>query len=233
MNYILTVVSIILASNLFSTVVIVPELNSIEKENFILFGEAFNDEVPLCKTIVKLKEKFNLTMAVETGTYDGRTTRFFESIFDRVDTFECNKEMFDQAILKSNHKHASNYHLGNSGEMLVDVLKDATGERILFYLDAHWGTYWPLRDEFKQIIQYNKDNCIIMIDDIKVPGHKEIGYDRYGSAECSYEYVKDLVDELFTGYKVYFLITTKFHRGKLLIIPDSYSMGNELTVDDF
>lgn len=172
-------------------------------------------------------------MAVETGTYDGRTTRFFESIFDRVDTFECNKDMFNQAVSKSSHKYTSNYHLGNSGMMLVDVLKNVTSERILFYLDVHWGAYWPLRDELKQITQYNKDNCIKMIDDVKVPGHKEIGYDRYNETECSYEYVKDLLDELFSGYKVYFLIANKFFRGKLLIIPDSYTINNELTENDF
>lgn len=55
MNYLLTVFSITLVSNLFSTVVMLPELNNIESKYFILYSKAFNTEIELCKTIVKLK----------------------------------------------------------------------------------------------------------------------------------------------------------------------------------
>lgn len=231
--YSLITLTILIITNLFSNVIIIPELDSRDKEDFMIFKGAFNNEEQFCKSVVKLMEKFNLTMAVETGSNVGLTTKFFESIFNRVDAFEINKVWLDYSISNSRPKCMSNYHLGNSGDILIDVLNNVRDERIFFYLDAHWGSYWPLRDEIKQITYHFKDNCILMIDDVKVPGYNEINYDNYNGMECSYEYVKDLIDELFTGYKVYFLITQKKFRGKLLIIPDSYSLGKELTGDDF
>lgn len=72
---------------------------------------------------------------------------------------------------------------------------DAT-HNCFFYLDAHWGEYWPLRDEIKQILRLSR--FVISIDDFKVPGHREFGYDSYGGKDCCWAYVKDL----FSGKKV-------------------------------
>lgn len=231
-----------------ATVFQVPDLNKEEKVRYKEFihvlGDsvdeyrkkiALNSEYELCKAIDIIKDKFTLTRAVETGTYYGSTTLFFSTIFDQVDTFDVSNEYL--AIAKPRFAERENISVYNesSGTGIQKLLKsiDLENERVFFYLDAHWGRYWPLRDEINQIARHLKDNCIIMIDDIKVPGWPKIGYDKYGRMECSYEYVKDLMKDLFTSHKVYYFITNKEHRGKLLLVPDSYLDGKELTIEDF
>ena len=134
---------------LFKSVITVPKLSDTERKDFQVFSRSFNGEIDFCRSIARLKDRFKLTMTVETGTNYGYTTRFLESIFKKIDTFEINKERFNSAVARSTNKNLSNYHSGNSGEILVDVLKDVPSKRILFYLDPHWGSYWPLRDEIK------------------------------------------------------------------------------------
>ncbi|MCH9617126.1 MAG: hypothetical protein SP4CHLAM5_04780 [Chlamydiia bacterium] len=227
----------------FGSVIKVPNLTPTEKEHYKDYcydyknreenKYVFNSEYELCKSVEMLKERFNLSVAVESGSFMGGTTNFLSSIFPRVDSFEINEKYIDAAKIRFKDQPNVYIHGEDSGKMLGDLLSKLPVERIFFYLDAHWGEYWPLRDEIKQITEHCKDNCIVMIDDVRVPGNDKIGYDTYQDRICGYEYVKDVVDELFTSYKVYHLITEREHRGKLLLIPDSYTDGIELTRADF
>ena len=172
---------------------------------------------------------FDLDSIIETGTFKGKTTDFFADVFDIVHTYEINRE-YARAYKKPGNVKL---FVKNSGRYLKNSFKHLNDRRPLFYLDAHWGDYWPVNDEIKQISKQYKDNCIILIDDCQVPGYPNIGHDNYKGQPLNYEYVKSRLDEAFTSYKVYYLITEGEFRGKMLIIPDSLSDGKTLTAEDF
>lgn len=62
--------------------------------------------------------------------------------------------------------------------------------RVLFFLDAHWNDYWPLRDEIIQILKLLR--FAIVVDDFAVPGHPEFGFDTYKDGVCDWKLIKDL-----------------------------------------
>ena len=96
--------------------------------------------------------------------------------------------------------------MGSSPDLLKDLLPSLQHERILCYLDAHWNEYWPLLDEIKEIGKTHRDNCIIVVDDVLVPGRKDIPFDSYHDHPCSHEYVKSQLQEVFTEYQYLYVI---------------------------
>ena len=67
----------------------------------------------------------------------------------------------------------------------VRALRELTQEPIdravptLFYLDAHWHEYLPLRDEL-EIALGQFANAVVLIDDFQVPDDPGYGFDDYG-----------------------------------------------------
>ena len=112
-------------------------------------------------------------------------------------------------------------HLGNSSQILSQILPDLSSSRILFYLDAHWLSYWPLIDELEAISNTHRDDCIIVIDDVKVPERPEIPYDVYHETEeCSYEYVKDALLKVYSSHVHFYAIPkSPTSRAKLVVLP--------------
>jgi hypothetical protein len=117
------------------------------------------------------------------------------------------------------------FHNKSSGDPLGTFLEEKLkSKRLFFYLDAHWNNYWPLKDELTQKAKTHKDNCVIMIDDIKVPLRPEIRYDFYTIEgqfqECSFEYIKKELAEVFSDYNLYYLtVKGEYGGAQLLIVP--------------
>jgi hypothetical protein len=86
-------------------------------------------------------------------------------------------------------------------------------------LDAHWENYCPLRDELKTVRSLPFP-VVIIIDDFKTP-NRDFQFDRYGSHECSIDYVKDFLPEGGTYY--YLNRSERPNRGvgKLYWVPDN------------
>ena len=154
-----------------------------------LANGAFNGAPEISLFVNMLRSRYNIHVAIETGSLYGHTATFLASTFDEIHTIE---------IVPSNYLTSQNTlypfpnavcHLGSSEEVLKELLPLLKGKSLLFYLDAHWNEYWPLLNELEEISKTHKDNCIIIIDDFKVPGRPDIAYDAYGEHECSYEYV--------------------------------------------
>lgn len=189
---------------------------------------AFN-RMPQTAAFVKdLKEKYKLEVALETGTWSGYTTKFLSCIFEKVHSVEINNKAYKQARQNLSLFENVRVHFGDSGKALLPLLKsELLGKRLFCYLDAHWYNDWPLLSEIRQISQTHKDNCILMIDDIKVPGRSDIQFDSYCQngikLECSLEYVKKELDGLFTEYEVFY-IGDKYILGghKLVVIPKNF-----------
>jgi hypothetical protein len=56
------------------------------------------------------------------------------------------------------------------------VRQDPTNDPTLFYLDAHWEEYLPLRDEL-QLIYNNFPRAVVLVDDFKVDDDLGYGFD--------------------------------------------------------
>jgi len=180
----------------------------------------FNWAPELTPYFLLLKEKYNITNCVETGTYLGDSTLAFSRIFDCVDSIELNDDFYQRAKNKFAGNMKINLHYGDSAELIKFVSEIRKDKTTLFYLDAHWNDFWPLRDEIIGISKTHKDNCVIVIDDFKVPNRPEIFFDFYGSKECSYEYVKDALDLVFSDYDIVYLIPKNtLSKAKLVVLP--------------
>ena len=193
----------------------VPELMELTK--------AFNHAPELSPFFNYLKTKYKITTVVETGTYQGNTTALFSRLFDQVHTIEIAESVLQ--ITKEALKSSSNihFHLGSSEKVLTNLLPTIKGQPVLFYLDAHWADHWPLREELLEIAKTHKDNCIVVIDDIKVPFKKNYPHDFYGEHECSYEYVKDQLAQVFTNYTVHYVLPKHSNsRAKLVVLPKKW-----------
>ena len=191
-----------------------------DKESLVRGYCAFNFAPEVGFVVSKLKKDYQISTAVETGTFHGGTTVYFSVIFDDVHTIDVNQECLQQA--KADFKDFNNikYHLGSSETVFKSLLPELKDKTLFVYLDAHWGSFWPLLDELEELSLTHKDNCIVMIDDFKVPGRPEIPYDRYGHHECSYEYVKPKLEKLFSSYSIHYIIPRSIlSRAKLLIVP--------------
>lgn len=194
-------------------------------ESWKLGYYAFNSAPELTPFFALLKRDYHINTVIETGTFEGSSTVLFSILFNKVYTIDNSVDFHQKA--KENLKIFSNIQccLGSSEKVLKSILPFHSSEPVLFYLDAHWESYWPLLDELKEIAVTHKDNCIIVIDDIKVPARDDILYDRYENHECSYEYVKSQLDKVFTEYTIQYLIPRSVgSKAKLVVIPKQWKI---------
>ncbi len=125
--------------------------------------------------IIFLKNKMNLDIFVEGGTYTGATAIRMGKLFDRVITIEKSPEM--SAIASKNISNAGTENIdllvGDTRNFLKNILVE--NNNILFWLDAHWSggqTYGkenecPLIQELEIIFSDHK-NYLILIDDARL-----------------------------------------------------------------
>jgi predicted O-methyltransferase YrrM len=196
---------------------------SMEKESWKLGYYAFNYAPELIPFFAILKRDNNIDAVVETGTFIGGSTVAFSLVFDEVHTIEITPSTY-QTSLKNLHNFPNvQCHLGSSEKVLHELLPSLEQKRVLFYLDAHWQQHWPLLQELEEIAATHKDNCIIVIDDFKVPNRTDIPYDAYHNNECSYEYIKNHLDLVFTEYTYHYLIPKSVDsRAKFIAIPKKW-----------
>lgn len=161
--------------------------------------------------IIKLINKFNINKIVETGTYLGWSTKIFSTLVDKVDTIEINKEYFNiSKINLSDKKNVTQYN-GDSPKILNTIINEK--ENLLFFLDAHWEKYWPLKDELK-VISDKKIKPVICIHDFFVPGGNilrkgdsfvllknktgsKFGYDEYENQPLTFDLIKEEIDMIY------------------------------------
>ena len=175
----------------------------------------------LLQNIVKqIIEKKKVSSFIETGTYDGRTTSFIAEHFDKLQIYSCD---IDEKIYNFAKKALSKYKnvklfLESSEKFIEKLLKkdseNSIGSLPMFFLDAHWYDYWPLKDEMKLITSLEK--FIVLVDDFEVPGKPEFGNDNggggtigvhrttYDSRPCNIDLFSEYIPEgCLIGYPSY------------------------------
>jgi hypothetical protein len=167
---------------------------------------SFNSDSLVEKEIIKLRDFFKIKTAIETGTYLGETTKFFCDNFERVYGIEISENYYNKTAETCGNSPNLNLIKDSSVNYFNQKLKEISEneKNILFYLDAHWDNYWPLRDEIKSISKNFYDKAIIVIDDFYVP-NRDFQFDTYNGNICNFEYIKDVVEECYSDFSFYFL----------------------------
>lgn len=141
---------------------------------------------------------------VETGTWHGHTAEYVSQHVKRYFTIELDKTLANAAREKFKGVKNLTVLQGDSGTWLKLLLDDETfesGERVLFYLDAHYcaadtagrGENPPIITEIETILKAKVEH-IIMIDDARC----YLGYDGYPSIRT----LRKLVNRLKPHYEL-------------------------------
>jgi len=169
----------------------------------------------LIRIVKKLRDDFHLRNFVETGTFDGDTSAVMTAVFDRVLT--CDVKDWPRS---PEFYFADNlvYETKNSTDFLHAHLPEIR-KQSLFYLDAHWGAYWPLRDELK-IVFDACENPVVVIDDFDAGNG--LFFDQYRDRKLDFDY---LADHIPGDYKFCINPWSHRNRGMIFIFPGSASYG--------
>lgn len=134
-----------------------------------------------------------ITCLVETGTNQGKSTAAFAACVERVIGIDIDPECITVATLNCREAARENVRfIQGSSPVILDAILPGLPDETLYFLDAHWGEYWPLRDEILQIAKHKPGCGVIIIHDCRVPD-RPFGYDQYGGRVCEYAYVADVL----------------------------------------
>lgn len=196
--------------------------DNLDPELFKIGALAFNEAPEILSIINYFKNKLNITVAIETGIFEGCTTIALSHCFDHVFGIEISSEFITKTrnnFLQSGNS-LTNVSLeeGSSPTVLEKILPQLQEKTIFFYLDSHWNDYWPILDELKIIARTHKNQCVLMIDDFLIPGFPEIKACEYKGVILSKEYIADGIREVFTNPQFHYIVPkNKMHKGKALI----------------
>lgn len=161
-------------------------------------SEAFGGDGYFKRRLTELVKEYNIQSIVETGTYEGWTTRELVKLaptwtVEAVERFA--KKAGDLGAL------GIKAFVGRSYDVLDQILSGQDGPKgpILFFLDAHGPTYHdpsPLPQELEMIAKYQIKDAVIIIHDFHVPG-TDFGYDEYCGQKYVWEWIKPYVDKVY------------------------------------
>jgi hypothetical protein len=140
------------------------------------------------KIVKEMGDSFLISAFVETGTYRGDSSAIMARNFPNLPIYTCeiNPEFFEIAKRRLGDFPNVDVSPESSEKFLAKLTEKETGKTPLFFLDAHWYDYWPLRDELK-IINSKFDRAILLIDDLQVPGRDDIKFAEDGSRKKDYK----------------------------------------------
>jgi predicted O-methyltransferase YrrM len=149
--------------------------------------------------MLDLLDALPFTSFVETGTFRGYSTEVVARHRPALPVFTVEVvESTYQRSARALRRYANvTPMLGSSDRVVRQLLvaEQRLGPFPLFYLDAHWQTFWPLRDELSAIGQWG-GKAVIVIDDFEVPGQPQFGFDVDGGGEqtaghkCNLDYIR-------------------------------------------
>ena len=165
--------------------------------------EPFNGDHFIEKKFFKLRDEYGIKTIVETGTCLGSSTIFFAKHFENVITIEANPEYQTIAINRCAKEKINNvkFLLGDSSNILLGALSKLADEKVMFFLDAHWGNNCPLIAELEQI-KKSQVTPVIAIHDFYT-GDERLGFDSIHQQRFDYEWILPVVSNIGIFKKEY------------------------------
>ena len=144
--------------------------------------------------ILKYKETFNYPVLVETGTYQGTSSKIFSSHFEKV--YTCDNSLEHQRSRELNFEPYPKikFMLGDSKDCLPTFFNEVGNDKFFLFLDAH-GSSWPILDELQIVADFGY-KPFIFIHDFDC-GHDNWGFDSWGNIILDYNYVKPKMDLIY------------------------------------
>jgi hypothetical protein len=185
----------------------------------------FNGDSFVCKDFIKLKDKYNLNVAVETGSCLYSTTKWLGQNFANVHTIELSEEYSRHGIHKVAGMLNVHTNIGDSVSFLnrmVDVL--TPDDKCIFFLDAHWGQNCPLLEELDVLTRVKTNLApVIAIHDF-FTGDEKLGWDEYNGQRFDYAWIEPKVKALelahnCTYHHFYNTESENGMRGLIYLVP--------------
>lgn len=141
----------------------------------------FNGQVIRKAVFEELHAAIGFKTILETGTFMGNTTGYFaETAGVPVYTTEIQRLFLNVARNRLKKLSDIHFHLSDSRTFLRSMIgKQEVESPFFIYLDAHWLSDLPLREEV-EIVYQNWPNAVVLVDDFAVPGDPGYGFDDYG-----------------------------------------------------
>jgi len=185
---------------------------------------AFNGDRYVASEFLRIKKEFDIRTVVETGTFQGETTRFFAEHFYKTISIEVDPGQFASTKMRlSDLGCTADLYFGNSAEYLnLLIPQRGIGDDTIFFLDAHWGSHCPLLDELRAISKYRL-RPVIVIHDMKEPSGK-LGFDTYNGQDLDLKWVLPSLQDIYgaEGYRHWFNnpdTAEGARRGVLYVVP--------------
>jgi hypothetical protein len=142
---------------------------------------ALNGQVGRQRIFKEIVGRARFNRIVETGTFIGNTAGWMNHVTGLpVHSSEINRHFHMIARKRLASCKDIDLEVGDSVDILCKLADSPlAGERIFFYLDAHWYESLPLADELRLIARHWRD-FVVMIDDFEVPGDDGYRFDDYG-----------------------------------------------------
>ena len=183
-------------------------------------GLAFAGDGLLEKEIRRLISQYGIQSAVETGTYQGATTRALAAMVPEVHTVEISPASFAQSRRRLDGVPNVRQYCGATPDVLPRLLPQVR-KPALYYLDAHWNGSYPLPREV-EIIAAHDPQPVIVMHDMQVPGHPELHADPRpdGSPYC-FEWVRPSLEKIAMPWRHYYNERAEgLQVGVLFVTPD-------------
>lgn len=116
-------------------------------------------------------EQYEIKVFIETGTAGGDSVRKAADMFEVCHTIEIVKSRPVDLVPFPENVFL---HEGDSGELLKGIAKPYKGERILFWLDAHWSEDYESTDKenecplIREIQAIKGHDALVLIDDARL-----------------------------------------------------------------
>lgn len=174
--------------------------------------KAFAGDHNIKDEIIKLRDRFGIKTAIETGTHLGNTALELSEMFDDVISVEINEQYFAEASVLVGDR--VKLHLGDSRDVLSGL---KFTDPVFFYLDAHWGVN-PLLDEIRLAGKVSPFP-VIAIHDFKVPSG--FGYDTYDGQPYTFDWIESALMECYPhGFEYHYnTIAEGAKRGVIYVYP--------------
>lgn len=197
----------------------------------------FNGDSFVCKEFLKIKEQLDITVSVETGSCMYSTTQWMGQNFNRVHTVELNADYAKHGA----HKVADMQNVYPEINDSVLFLKELMGrldkkDRVIYFLDAHWGNHCPLIDELNVLTSSPTELPPVIVIHDWYTGDDRLGWDEYNGQRFEYSWIESKIKDLENAhgcvYTHYFNTESENGmRGLIYLIPTKSWVSQIKSID--